>query len=69
MTEPYEFEDDFGDIVYAVGSATRPGIVVASAPRGCYIPSDRLEEVIAGLRDVNRAAVAEHEKRKEDGRG
>ncbi|MFD9368804.1 hypothetical protein ACFWA6_14020 [Streptomyces sp. NPDC060020] len=65
MTNRFEFIDPDGDglVLLPWPSGGRPGPVVGliATPRegksaGVFIPLDRLEEVIAGLRDMARQA-------------
>jgi len=54
----FEFTDEDGDKLTARPMLGHPAILLKTSPNGAVIPPDRLEEVIAGMRDMARQTGA-----------
>lgn len=58
----YQYSDIDGDgITVRPAPATVGGVFIKTDPDGCYIDPDRLEELVAGIRDTARQAARRSE--------
>ncbi|MFF9910644.1 hypothetical protein [Streptomyces sp. NPDC013457] len=53
----FEYRDHDGDFVEVSVPVDLPFIAIRTGDRGCYIDPDRVEEVVAGIRDAARQAA------------
>ena len=58
----YTFTDEDGEpITVRRGHFGPPVVVIKTTENGCFIPLDKLEELVAGLRDTARQAARRSE--------
>ena len=54
----YRYTDPDGDPIEVMPAPVGAFIAIRTTDNGCYIPLDRVEELVAGIRDTARQAAA-----------
>ncbi|MGW2203398.1 hypothetical protein [Streptomyces sp. NPDC001774] len=55
----FEYRDEDGDELFVDRAVLIPAIFIRTPPNGCVVPSGRVEEVVAGIRDAARQAAGQ----------